>query len=315
MLEITSAKTLQQFLTEEFVRVRPGTAQQICQNAALLPNTKPKQVSREMVEKLHKGIQATKIIAPPTDSISPIGADQLEKGLRKEVNAEFYCSTTRPPEVYRGNPFIIEASIAFGGEQDAESTVRIMRFANRVPLLYQQGACAITQAIQATAWRSYGLQQSKNSLPAGPCTLVVHMTSVWVPFTSESKEALAHYPEIMKEIKLALQECGRKLSLFVNKKRRIKEESKKRSYIEKYIPNVAEALQEITKVSAEEKKKLEENLYELLEHTRGELEELTVENPEYDEEFAKIGAEEEDSEQEKEQEKPEKKEKQKKLIE
>jgi len=315
MLEITSAKTLQQFLTEEFVRVGPGTAQQICQNAALLPNTKPKQVSREMVEKLHKGIQATKIIAPPTDSISPIGADQLEKGLRKEVNAEFYCSTTRPPEVYRGNPFIIEASIAFGGEQDAESTVRIMRFANRVPLLYQQGACAITQAIQATAWRSYGLQQSKNSLPAGPCTLVVHMTSVWVPFTSESKEALAHYPEIMKEIKLALQECGRKLSLFVNKKRRIKEESKKRSYIEKYIPHVAEALQEITKVSAEEKKKLEENLYELLEHTRGELEELTVENPEYDEEFAKIGAEEEDSEQEKEQEKPEKKEKQKKLIE
>jgi DNA topoisomerase-6 subunit B len=296
MMELTECRTLQQFLTTEFVRVGGNTAKEICANASLLPNTNPKNVSREMAENLFKGIQATKIIAPPTDCISPIGAELLEKGLRKEINAEFYCSATRPAAVYRGNPFVIEAAIAFGGEQEAESTVRIMRFANRVPLLYQQGACAITSSIQNTVWKNYGLQQSKNSLPVGSCTIAVHMTSVWVPFTSESKEALAHYEEIVKEIKLALQECGRKLASFVNKKRRLKDEANKRSYIEKYIPHVAEALQEILKLEEADKKKIEDNLCEILEHSRGELEEIGIDNPDYDPELAKIGSDEADEE-------------------
>lgn len=318
MLEMTESRTLQQFLTKEFVRVSPRTAEEACKNSSLLPNTKPENMSREMAEQLYKGIQATKIMSPPTDCISPIGEEQLEKGLRKEINAEFYCATTRPPAVYRGNPFIIECALAYGGEQDAEATVRIMRFANRVPMLYQQGACAATSSIQNTVWKNYGLQQSKSTLPVGPCTIVVHMTSVWVPFTSESKEALAHYPEIIKEIKLALQEVGRKLASFVNKKRRIGDEAKKRGYIEKYIPHVALGLQEILKFSDQQKKEIEEDLAKILEHTRGELEEITVDNPEYDEALAKIGAEEEESSDPwfTEEEKPKKgKEKQKKLEE
>ncbi|MDO8511465.1 MAG: DNA topoisomerase VI subunit B [Nanoarchaeota archaeon] len=293
MLEITATKTLQQFLTEEFVRVGPNTAKEICENSSLLPKTKPEQITREMAEKLYEGIQKTKIIAPPTDCISPIGAEELEKGLRKEINAEFYCSTTRPAAVYRGNPFVIEAALAFGGEQDAESAVRIMRFANRVPLLYQQGACAITNSIQNTSWKTYGLQQSRNSLPIGACTVLIHMTSVWVPFTSESKEALAHYEEIVKEIKLALQDCGRKLASFVNKKRRIGDEAKKRSYIQKYIPHVADALKEIVGFDEQKKKEIEDNLYTMLEQVRGELEEIGVDNPDYDPELAKIGQDEE----------------------
>jgi len=297
MLEITSTKTIQQFLTTEFVRVGAGTAKQICENSHLLPRTKPKKITREMAEDLYRGIQKTKIIAPPTDCISPITEEHLEKGLRKEINAEFYCAITRTPTVYRGNPFIIECSLAYGGEQSGDKVIRIMRFANRVPLLYQQGACAITKSIQETSWRSYGLQQSKNSLPVGPCTIVIHMTSVWVPFTSESKEALAHYNEITKEIKLALQECGRKLASFVNKKKRIKDEEKKRSYIEKYIPHVADALFELIGFDEIEKKKIEDNLCEILEHSRGELEEIKVNNPDYDPELAKIGQEEKNEEE------------------
>jgi len=292
MLELTVAKTLQQFLTTEFVRVGAGTAKEICQNAALLPNTKPKKISREMAENLFNGIQKTKIISPPTDCISPITADLLEKGLRKEINAEFYCSTTRKPAVYRGNPFVIEAAMAYGGEQPGDKSIRIMRFANRVPLLYQQGACAITNSIQNTIWRPYGLNQSRGSIPIGPCTVVVHMASVWVPFTSESKEALAHYPEIIKEIKAVLQECGRKLAMFVNKKRRLKDEAKKRGYIEKYIPHVAEALGEIIDLDKIKIKQIQDNLDKILEHTRGELEEISIDNPDYDPELAKIGREE-----------------------
>ncbi|HLC81937.1 MAG TPA: DNA topoisomerase VI subunit B [Candidatus Nanoarchaeia archaeon] len=317
LLEVTEAKTLQQFLTTEFVRVGAGTAKEICQNSALLPNTKPANISREMAENLHRGINKTKIIAPPTDCISPIGESQLEKGLRKEINAEFYAATTRPPAVYRGNPFIVEASIAYGGEQEADSAIRIMRFANRVPLQYQQGACAITNAIQNTSWKLYGLQQSKGSLPSGPCTIVVHMTSVWVPFTSESKEALAHYPEIIKEVKLALQEVGRKLASYVNKKRRIGEESKKRSYIEKYIPHVAEALKELLGLPEARKKIIEDNLAEILEHVRGELEEIGVDNPDYDPELAEIGQEDQEADYEDDESevRMNKKDKQKRLIE
>jgi len=145
MLKLTNTRTLQAFLIQEFSRVSSGTAKQICENAALLPSTKPRNINREMTEKLLQGINKTKIISPPTNCISPIGENLLEKGLRKEINAEFYCATTRPPAVYRGNPFVIEAGIAYGGEQHAEESARLLRYANRVPLLYQQGVCAITK--------------------------------------------------------------------------------------------------------------------------------------------------------------------------
>jgi len=292
MLRDTQAKTLQSFLVTEFSRVGPGTAKQICENAALLPNTKPKSMSREMADKLMQGIRATKLMIPPTDCLSPIGAQALEKGLRKEVNAEFYTATTRPPAVYRGNPFIIEAGIAYGGNQSQEDTVRLLRFANRVPLLYQQSACAITRSVISTSWRTYGLNQSKNSLPTGPATIVVHIASVWVPFTSESKEAIAHYPEIIKEIKLALQECGRKLASYVNKKRRIQAESKKRDYIETYIPHVSLALRQLIGLKEKDEEKVKKLLKKILEKKRGKLEDLKFDetkNLDYDEEFASIG--------------------------
>ncbi|MFH1642669.1 MAG: DNA topoisomerase VI subunit B [Nanoarchaeota archaeon] len=292
MLKISDARTLQAFLTQEFSRVGPGTAKQICENAALLTTTKPKEINREMTEKLHQGIIKTKIIAPPTDCISPIGEELLEKGLRKEINAEFYCATTRPPSVYRGNPFIVEVGIAYGGELTGDDSIKIYRYANRVPLLYQQGACAVTKSVMSTAWRNYGLSQSKGSLPIGPVAVAIHIGSVWVPFTSESKEAIAHYPEIIKEIKLALQECGRKLGMFIHKKKRIQIEGAKRDYIETYIPHVADALKELVGYTDSEGEKVKELLKVILEKRRGKLEKIEINNPDYDEELAKIGKEE-----------------------
>ena len=123
--------------------------------------------------------------------------------------------------------------------------MRLTRIANRVPLLYQQSGCAIYKAVLDTNWRNYGLSQSRGALPAGPVTLMVHIASVWVPFTSESKEAIAHYPEIIKEIKLAVQECGRKLGMYVRRQKRMKAEMVKRSYIETYLPYIGEALGDI----------------------------------------------------------------------
>ena len=136
-----------------------------------------------------------------------------------------------------------------------------MRFANRVPLLYQQGACASTESITDINWRPYGLQQSGSSVPTGPAIVIIHMASVWVPFTSEAKEAIAHYPEIIKDVKLALQECGRKLGMYVNKKVRISQQLERANLFEKYIPEIADS---ISSLSGTPKDALESQLKEML---------------------------------------------------
>jgi len=300
MLKSTQTKTLQQFLTTEFSRVTVNVAKEICDKAIVANNSKPESLDRSFAEKLIKAIRETKIMAPPTDCVQPIGEELLEKGLKKEVQAEFYTSVSRNASVYRGNPFLIEVGIAYGGELTKEGTCRVLRFANKVPLMYQQSAGAIQKAITDINWRSYGLSQSGGSLPQGPLVILVHMASVWVPFTSESKEAIAHYDEIIKEMKLALQEAGRKLGLYVRKKKRVGEELKKRSYMEKYIPYVATALGELLDLKKDEQTKIEQDLAETLEHVRGEVEDLTFDpskNEEYDETLAKFGMEDEDGEE------------------
>jgi DNA topoisomerase-6 subunit B len=268
MLENTESKTLQSFLTNEFSRVGPGTAKEICENSFILPTTNPTKISRELAEKIMEAIKKTKIMAPPTDTISPLGQEIIEKGIKKEINAEFYASASRPPAVYRGNPFVIEAAIAYGGNLPEDKPIGILRFANRVPLLYQQGACAMTKSIMGTNFRSYGIKQSEGSIPVGPCVIIVHMASVWVPFTSEAKEALAHYPEIIKEIKLAIQEVGRELGKYLSKKKKLSHELSKVDYISKYLLHVSSALQEILKLDPQEKTRLEEHLKNVLEKTR-----------------------------------------------
>jgi DNA topoisomerase-6 subunit B len=160
-------------------------------------------------------------------------------------------------------------ALAYGGpELGDDDLVRLYRFANRAPLIYQQSACAITQSVVQTTWRKYGLPQGKGALPSGPMVLLVNISSVWVPFTSESKEAIAHYPEITKEIKLALQECGRRLTRFIRKGAKEKEEAKKRSYIEQYIPHIGIAIRGILKCSEKEEKKIVNTLKRTLERSR-----------------------------------------------
>jgi DNA topoisomerase VI subunit B len=295
MLEWSECKTVKKFLQTEFSRVSSRNADDILERSAIISNTKPNKVNREMAERIMEAIKKTKLMAPPTDCISPIGSNLLEKGLRKEVNAEFYTSITRPPSVYRGNPFVIEAALAYGGLIPKEGSIQVLRYANKVPLLYQQGACAVTQSIAKTSWRSYGLTQSGSNLPQGPVVILVHIASVWVPFTSEAKEAIAHYPEIIKEVKLALQEIGRNLYRYVAKKRKVHDEMKKRSYIESYIPHVSSALKEILEFSDIEEQNITELLEKLLEKHRGEIDEMEFDknkNTDYDEDFAKIGKEE-----------------------
>jgi len=325
MLKNSKAPTVSQFLTKSFSRVSPAVARRICEGANVSSRARPKTIGRHEADELYKAIQQTKIKAPSTDCISPIGEELILKGLHEVVPGEFYAAATRPPAVYRGNPFQIEVGLAYGGGTTARrvsrelladllqqgdtrtlrqflvttfdglgtdaaekiikaagvkpraspaklkpkdidrlheamrnvnlhdgQTMTVLRYANRVPLLFQAGGCAITQTVTATNWRSYGLSQSRGSLPRGPVTVIVHIGSVWVPFTSESKEAIAGYPEIQKELRLALQAVGRKLGMYLRRRQKVKHEGQRRNVFLRYLGEVATAVSRINRTDREE---------------------------------------------------------------
>ena len=268
MFRDTQARNVRSCLTGDFSRVSQRTATEICDSAGVATSRRPSEISRESAEKIHAAIQRAKIMAPPMDCIAPIGETLIERALRAEVDADFYTSVTRRATVYRGNPFLVEVGLAYGGDMSSEDSISLYRYANRVPLQYQQGACAVTKAVIATDWKSYQMQQPRGALPVGPMLAMVHIASVWVPFTSESKEAIAHYPEIIKEIRLGLQECGRRVASHIRKRRRESDEAKKRAYIEKYIPQVAVGLQQILGLNDAHTKKIVRNLTDVLEKSR-----------------------------------------------
>ena len=272
MLKNTPARTLRAALIQDFSRVSSRTALEICERAGVEPKSSPTRIAHHESEALFKAISETKLMRPSTDCLSPIGEEQILAGLRKEVQADFYTSVTRPPSVYRGNPFQVEAGIAYarpGQNEDLgeQEPVRVLRFANRAPLLYMAGACAITKAIAAVNWRNYGLAQPKEAVPLGPMVLFVHMASVWVPFTSESKEAIAHYPEIIRELTFCVQECGRQLAVYLSRRRRQAELERKRSYIELYIPHLALGLKEILDLNDRQEAGIVSHLEKMLERT------------------------------------------------
>jgi len=325
MLKDTKSTTISQFLTTSFSRVSPAVARRICAAAGVSTRASTRRIGREEADSLYQAIQQTKIKAPATDCISPIGEELLLQGLYRVVPGEFYCATTRPPSVYRGNPFQIEVALAYGGtntvqkvshelllellrQSDARTlrqflittfdglgadaadkiigeaklgrrlspaklpgesiellhhamrhvnvsegqSMQVLRYANRVPLQFKQRDCAITEAVINTNWRSYGLSQSRGALPSGPIRLMVHIASVWVPFTSESKEAIAGYPEIQRELRLGLQAVGRKLGMYLRRRKRVKQEGERRNIFLRYLGEVARAVSEINGADAEQ---------------------------------------------------------------
>src|SRR5580658_2522984 len=271
MLADSPDKSVKQVLVDDFSRISPAVAASICQMAKVNPKTPAERINGEDLERLHRALGQVKVMAPPATAVVPIGEGLLIEGLKRRFpRADFYASTTRPPSVYRGNPFVVEAGLAFGGDLPQDELAEIMRFANRVPLQYQPKACAISEAVYQTNWRGYELQQSKGSLPMAPMANAVHLASVWVPFTSEAKEAVAHYDDLMREMKLAVQECGRKLAAHLRAKANADRDLKRRNLFERYIPEVAGAISEILGL---EKKQVEKPFYSALPAFAGTSEE------------------------------------------
>ena len=243
MAKNTKSRKLSSFLKSEFTSMGDRTTKAVCEKAQLDKDLSPKDMSREQFLALHKAFKKIKIMAPSTDCLSPIGETLIKRSLKhetQEISPEFIVTTSRPASVYSGNPFQIEIGVVYGGSLPKDKTVKLMRFANRVPLLYQQGDCVSTSAISSIDWRRYGLEQSSGKgIPSGPAIFLTHMSSTLIPFTSESKEAIADIPEIENEIKLAFRECARKVQSHIHKKVRRVKTREKFELITKILPEIA----------------------------------------------------------------------------
>jgi DNA topoisomerase-6 subunit B len=216
-----------------------------------VPDDPPKvsdiEADRDAASELLEAMRATDIIAPPTDCLSPITDELVLAGLEKEFDADFYSSTTRDASVHGGDPFIVEAGIAYGGDLPEGDKAQVMRFANRVPLVYQRGACAITDVIKRINWRNYKLDQPGGTgIPNGPVVIMVHVASTNVPFTSESKDAVANIPEIEDEIERAIRESARDLKSFLKKRRSMEKRRHKQDKLATILPAMAEKLSDVT---------------------------------------------------------------------
>lgn len=250
MLKHSKNRQLNAFLMSEFSRVSSRVAEEICSVAGVDPKKKPKEVGTDEAKKLIKAMKKVKIMAPPSDCLSPIGAHLIKTGLRNvldEYKPEYYVPpVTREPAVYSGNPFQVEVGMVYGGNIPKDRQIEILRFANRVPLLYQQGACAITHAIENIKWKQYGLEQrSGKGIPVGPAIILVHVASTRVPFTSEAKEAIADIPEIIEEIEKGIKECARHLRMHIKKQEKKRKVRDKFEIVQKILPEIAKKSAEI----------------------------------------------------------------------
>jgi len=244
MARDTQTRKLTSFLRKDFSSISLDKAREIVKKSELNFMDKPQDISREDAKRILEESQKIKLMAPPLNCLSPIGEILIKRGLKKEtqeISPEFITTIQRVPQVYHGNPFLVETGIVYGGKLPQDDQVSILRFANRVPLLYQQGDCVITRAVEKTDWRRYGLQQKGGrGIPYGPALFLIHVASTNVPFTSESKEAIASYEEIEKEIRLSLQQCARTMFRHLRKKERKSKAKDKFLLISKILPQIAD---------------------------------------------------------------------------
>ena len=244
MAKDTESLRMSSFLQNDFSRVSSRVAKEICDLALVPAELRPRQLTLDQAKAILEAVKKVKIMAPESECLSPIGERLIKRGLKNVLGSlrpEFYAPPlSRDPKVYGGNPFQVEVGIVYGGDLPADQPIEVLRFANRVPLLYQAGACACTQAVGNVDWRRYGLEQrGGQGLPFGPAVVLVHIASIKVPYTSEAKEAVAPVPEFLEELELALKECGRRLKTHLNKKAKKAKAREKFEIVQKILPQIA----------------------------------------------------------------------------
>jgi len=235
LIEATKTKTLRDFIKTHFQRVGDATANNFLKFAGVEPKKNPKQLSQEDIVKLTNALKSFNEFLPPDAScLSPIGEELLKIGIKKELNPEFVTVYQRKPSAYSGFPFIVEVGIAYGGEIPKTGKIELYRFANKIPLLFDEASDVSWKVINNLIdWHRYKISQDI------PIAIFVHICSTKVPYKTVGKEFIADRPEVEREILNAIREVARRLSLYLSKKRSIEREKKRYGVFSKYLPKIA----------------------------------------------------------------------------
>lgn len=232
----TKAKNLSTFLKTSFQKIGDKTAKEVLEQAGLQPGLNPKKLSHEQVTALVNAFKAYGKFRPPDPTpLSPVGKEFLEAGIRKIFNPDFLYVAVREPSSYSGHPFIVEAAVAYGGSIQLSETPNLYRFANKIPLLYDERADVAWKVVaERIDWSNYGVPK-----PA-PLAVFTSICSTKIPYKTVGKEAVADRPEIERELTMALRECGRNLKLYLSRIEKREAAAKRLSLYAKYLPMIAE---------------------------------------------------------------------------
>lgn len=237
--------TMVSLLTQEFAKVSTNSANEILEKAGIKEDMAPDQLSRNEAERMIDAIRQTKLMPPSAECLSPISEQFIRMGMLAVYGQERPGFYGRPlsgsVKIHNGNPFSVEIGMVYGGELPVDQAVRILRFANKVPLLFQAGSCAITEAISGLDWRQYGMEQKQGKgVPYGPAIILIHVFGPKIPYVSESKEAIAPISEIVEEIQKVLKSEMRQLRRFNSRIERNKKMGEKFRLVSMIIPKIAE---------------------------------------------------------------------------
>jgi len=246
------SRTLSAFLQHTFSRMSLNKVNELKEMVSDVNfDSKPNKLTWDNAEKLVKAFQKVKWIAPAMDAVIPIGDEQVEKSFHNIFNPEFVMITERSPKVYRGGiPFVVEVGMGYGGGiVESGKRGELMRFANRVPLLFDGGGCAITESVKSIEWRRYGLK----NLDEEPIVILVNISSVYVPYTSAGKQAISDEEDIIEEIRNAIMESSRGMNRYLSGKRKAKEIETKKKVVSRYITQLASDLSYLSGKKSKEK--------------------------------------------------------------
>ncbi|HIJ15588.1 MAG TPA: DNA topoisomerase VI subunit B, partial [Methanosphaera sp.] len=239
LCKTTNKKRFKNLLMDSLSRVSAKKIKEVEEATGIDMNKRPKSITWKEAEQVVNQFDQMKFMAPPTSGLKPIGDEQIEKGINEILLPEFSTAITRKPQAYRGGvSFIIEAGIAYGGKAGRlvgqQKKAEIMRFANRVPLTFDQGSCAITEALKSIDWRRYGVR----NLDDAPISVFVNIISTNVPYLSTGKQSVAPEEEIVREIRQATMKIARKLEKYIRTKKAAKNEEMRAKIFEDLVPVV-----------------------------------------------------------------------------
>jgi len=237
MAKHTDKRRFRSLLSSSLSRMSTNRVNEIEGITGIDLNKRPKDMKWEEAEKIVEIFSQMDFMAPPTAGLIPIGREQIENGMKEILDPEFVVATTRKPKTYRGGvSFVIEAGISYGGESGRligeQKRAEIMRFANRVPLTFDQGSCAITEALRSIDWKRYGIRDLDNA----PITVFVNIVSTNVPYLSTGKQSIAPEPEILHEVRQATMKIARSLQKYLRAKKAEKEKALRSKVFETYVP-------------------------------------------------------------------------------